>query len=210
MKPRDTVVNLSDLARARALSHRLAPQPQASNRAEPLQPSEEGSGYIAFSAQQLLTDQVSTSHIASRVQPAQQASVQESATITAPCIDAVVLDTWESLVAWCVSQSSADGALVVNSQGFVIAAHGFAPTEDYDGLGAELRLVMEQLSHLDAEGERLRTLCFELRDKWSMGLHVKLDDEHDYVLGIVGSNLVSNEVRNAIFLTLQQSIPFLK
>jgi hypothetical protein len=188
MKP--CPVNSSDLALARGLAHRLT------TGSGDGQLGDLNAGYQRFV-------------------PATPAPVVERRSSTPVNADTAMISTvpleltsWEVFLAWGIEVCRARAAFVVDSQGFVIASRGNAPSGEFTGLGAELCYAMEQLATMDQASGALRALELHFEGYKLIGLRLNVEDGRGgYVLGFIGSRSLSDEMRGLMFRQLAYSLP---
>lgn len=108
------------------------------------------------------------------------------------------MDSWPMLLAWAMDIARSRAAFVVDSQGFVIASRGNVPSDGFAGTGAELCYMMEYVPKIDPEAGELRSVEFEFNSRSIVGLRVGGDGKLLYVLGLVGSASLPQDVKDAI------------
>ncbi len=183
-------VSSFDLAIARELSERLAGSVTARSTA-PLHLTK---------ARQTPVDRVETAiPAASPVAGAQTAIVD----LHAAPFD---FESWEVFLAWSLELCRARAGFVVDAQGFVVATRGNVPTNQFEGLGAELSYSMEQLSRIDVEAGSLLTMELQFATRRLLAIQVVSEGTGSFVVGFVGPRPLSDEVRVAIMRQLAHSV----
>jgi hypothetical protein len=94
-------------------------------------------------------------------------------------------EAWESLLAWAIDICEARTGFVVNSEGFVIATWGENSDENYDGIGADLCLAIDQLERMSPDGGTLRSLHLEFDSQWLIGLRATSGPVVPYTIGLI-------------------------
>ncbi len=118
------------------------------------------------------------------------------------------LESWEAFLAWSLELSRARAAFVVDSQGFVIGSRGSAPSGDFTGTGAELCYTMDQMASFDHASGKLHALELEFEGYRLIGLRIAPEGGADsFILGLVGSRPLGEELRRGIVRQLLYSLP---
>ncbi len=182
-------VNSSDLAAARLLSRRLA-------RRDPHEDELAGHPF---------TGRAPASDVPLPAIEADRASASPSKDEEIRTVP-VEMESWEVLLAWSVELCRARAAFVVDPQGFVIASRGNVPADGFEGMGAELCFLMEQLDRVDPEAGRLRSLDLHFDGRKVMGVRSVTAGGDAYVVGFVGSRGLSEAVREAVCRQVEFSL----
>ena len=120
------------------------------------------------------------------------------------------LETWEAFLAWSLELSRSRAAFVVDSQGFVIASRGALPSGDFTATGAELCYTMGQLESFDHASGKLQALELQFDGYRLLGLRVLAEsDGPPFILGLVGSRPIGDELRRGIVRQLLYCLPHL-
>lgn len=120
------------------------------------------------------------------------------------------MDTWETLLAWSLEMCQARSAFVVDSEGFVIGSRGNVPEDAFEGTGAELCYAMEMLDRVDPEAGPLRAVDLHFAGRNLVALCAEEESCGRFVIGFVGSQPLSSQVRDAIVTQLAHSLPDLR
>ncbi len=115
-------------------------------------------------------------------------------------------ESWEVFLAWSLELCRARAGFVVDAQGFVVATRGNVPTNQFEGLGAELSYAMEQLSRIDVEAGSLLTMELQFASRRLLAIQVVGEGAGSFVVGFVGPRPLSDEVRGAIMRQLAHSV----
>jgi len=62
---------------------------------------------------------------------------------------------------------------VVNSEGFVIATCGEGAAGQWDGMGADLCLLFDELERTDQNGGALSAICLKFEKHWLVGVRAQ-------------------------------------
>lgn len=168
------LANLSDLELAGSLSHKLLIQ-----RAESAEEQSPDTGkYLKFS---LVEDEEKETAGDSST----KSELQEDSSLT--------FRSWDKLLSWCLSLSQAESVFVVDSQGFVITSWGKISKDGFEGMGAELRLAVEQLELIDPEAGSVRWIDLEFNKSKLMVFRMFPEDSKDFLFGFVTYKIPSSE-----------------
>jgi len=115
-------------------------------------------------------------------------------------------DSWESCIAWCMSQSKAEAAFVVDSQGFVIASRGRIPGQGFEGTGAELVCLLEQLERVAPDAGSLSYVDMEFDKKRIFGA-VAATEEDFYVVGLMSPEPMNNMSKQRMIQQIVRNLP---
>jgi hypothetical protein len=116
-------------------------------------------------------------------------------------------DSWEAVIAWCMSLSRAEAGFVVDSQGFVIASRGRLPNQGVEGLGAELVCSIEQLERMDPESGRLLSVEMEFEKKRLLGFVANAGEQSNYVIGLISPESLNPTGKQAIIQQILHNLP---
>jgi hypothetical protein len=116
-------------------------------------------------------------------------------------------DSWENLIAWCMSSSRAEAAFVVDSQGFVIASRGRIPSQGFEGAGAELICSIEQLERIAPEAGRILCVDMDFDKRRIVGFVASTDESAPFVVGLVAPEPLRNETKNKITQQIVNNLP---
>jgi len=120
------------------------------------------------------------------------------------------MDTWETLLAWSLEMCQAQSAFVVDSEGFVIGSRGNVPEDAFEGTGAELCYAMEMLDRIDPDAGPLRAVDLHFSGRNLVALCAEEESCGRFVIGFVGSQPLSTQVRDAIVAQLAFNLPNLR
>lgn len=118
-------------------------------------------------------------------------------------------ESWEDIVAWCMSLSRAETGFVVDSQGFVIASRGRIPGHGIEGIGAELVCSIEQLERIDPDAGRLLSVEMEFDKRRLAGFVAGSDEQNSYVVGLIAPEPLSTLLKKNILKQISNNLPHL-
>jgi hypothetical protein len=98
------------------------------------------------------------------------------------------------ILAWGMEVAEARAAFIVDSQGFVIASRGNPPEGGFDGVGAELCYVMEQVESMDEDSGAVKTLELEFVNRRLIAVRGKLTDGSLVSVGFITSTRPNGDV----------------
>lgn len=124
----------------------------------------------------------------------------------APPLDPALVESWEQFLAWCSLNAGVESAFVVDGQGFVIGQHGQLMPEQFDGVGAELSLAMEQLARIEALHGDLGSAVLGFGTRSLVGFRGKHAQE-ELVLGLVATDAIPSAVMEAIGASFRSVLP---
>lgn len=116
-------------------------------------------------------------------------------------------DSWESILAWCVSSSRSEAGFVVDSQGFVIANRGRMPSYGIEGVGAELVCSIDQLERIDPEAGKLSIVDMDFDKKRLVGFVAANTDKNCFVIGLIGPENLPPLVKQGIVQQIFHNLP---
>ena len=116
-------------------------------------------------------------------------------------------DSWESSIAWCMSMSKAEAAFVVDSQGFVIASRGRIPGQGFEGTGAEMVCLLEQLERVAPDAGRISCIDMEFDKKRIFGAIAATDEQDFYVVGLVSPEPMNHMSKQRIIQQIVRNLP---
>ncbi|MGV8041122.1 MAG: hypothetical protein AB2L07_13970 [Thermoanaerobaculaceae bacterium] len=116
------------------------------------------------------------------------------------------LASWEVFLAWSLELCRARAGFVVDPQGFVVATRGNVPTNQFEGLGAEMAYAMEQLNRIDSEAGSLLTIELQFASRRLVAVRADRGEGGSFVIGFVGARPLGDEVRGAILRQLSCSL----
>jgi hypothetical protein len=181
---------LSDLDQARILSQSLS----GGGGIAPIIDEDEDR-FISFSAASLQ----------GRLTPPPPPSDLELDTAGPLTTELLRFDTWEELLDWCLELFPAQAAFVVGPEGFVIANRGGWELAQLEGIGPQMLTLSERARELEESGH-IRFLAFQLESFWLAGLCTRHEEMGDFILGFAGAQLMSSNLRAAIFSQLQHNL----
>lgn len=116
-------------------------------------------------------------------------------------------DSWEGILAWCMSLSRAETGFVVDSQGFVIASRGRIPSQGIEGIGAELVCSIEQLERIDPDAGKLSFVEMEFDKRRLAGFVACSDKNNEYVAGLIAPEPLNSVVKHKIIQQIIHNLP---
>lgn len=116
-------------------------------------------------------------------------------------------DSWESSIAWCMSMSKAEAAFVVDSQGFVIASRGRIPGQGFEGTGAEMVCLLEQLERVAPDAGKISCIDMEFDKKRIFGAVAAADGPDFYVVGLVSPEPMNHKSKQRIIQQIIRNLP---
>jgi len=116
-------------------------------------------------------------------------------------------DSWESCIAWCMSLSKAEAAFVVDSQGFVIASRGRVPGQGFEGTGAEMVCLLEQLERVAPDAGRISSVDMEFDKRRIFGAVAAAEGTEFYVVGLVSPEPMNNTSKQRIIQQIVRNLP---
>jgi hypothetical protein len=118
-------------------------------------------------------------------------------------------DSWEGIIAWCMSLSRAETGFVVDSQGFVIASRGRIPSQGIEGVGAELVCSIEQLERIDPDAGRLLSVEIDFDKRRLVGFVAGSGEINDYVVGLMAPEPLNASIKHKIIQQIIHNLPHL-
>jgi hypothetical protein len=116
-------------------------------------------------------------------------------------------DSWESCIAWCMSLSKAEAAFVVDSQGFVIASRGRIPGQGFEGTGAEMVCLLEQLERVAPDAGKLAYIDMEFDKRRIFGAVAADEGTEFYVVGLVAPEPMNNASKQRLLQQIIRNLP---
>lgn len=116
-------------------------------------------------------------------------------------------DSWESCIAWCMSLTKAEAAFVVDSQGFVIASRGRIPGQGFEGTGAEMVCLLEQLERVSPDAGALSFIDMEFDKKRLFGAVAAAEGPVFYVVGLVSPEPINHKLKQRIIQQITRNFP---
>ena len=118
-------------------------------------------------------------------------------------------ESWEGIIAWCMSISRAETGFVVDSQGFVIASRGRIPSQGIEGTGAELVCSIEQLERIDPSAGRLLSVEIEFDNRRLVGFVANSGENNNYVAGLIAPEPLNTTIKQKIVQQILHNLPHL-
>lgn len=118
-----------------------------------------------------------------------------------------VFESWDSCIAWCMTMTRAESVFAVDSQGFVIACRGRAPSQGYEGAGAELICSIEQLERIAPDAGKLFSVDLEFDKKRLTGFVAALDEKEFYIVGLIAPETLTSQTKQKILHQITSSLP---
>jgi hypothetical protein len=118
-----------------------------------------------------------------------------------------LFDSWDNCIAWCMTMTRAEAVFAVDSQGFVIACRGRAPSQGYEGAGAELICSIEQLERIAPDAGKLSSVDLEFDKKRLTGFVATQDDKEFYIVGLIAPEALSSQTKQKILHQITDSLP---
>lgn len=184
--PNDPRDSSSDLARARALSHRLRGAAPAAEEARPGEPA-----WVDFSAlrvelrgPRLAPSQPPAPAPIPEAPPAPKAPTLPELPVL-PTISEVGSAAFGGLLDWCVRALEARDASIIDAQGLVVAARGGLSPESVQDVSARLVVAFGQVERIDTAGLAPASLLLELPDAWLSGFRVTSGGGHTLFVALV-------------------------
>jgi hypothetical protein len=118
--------------------------------------------------------------------------------------------SWEKLVAWCMVVADMEVAFAVDSQGFIIASVGTPPHEGFEGLGAEICYLIEEMGRIDPAAGALLWTELQFIQHFLIAHKIGSEEFGTYYLGMLGSRPVPLKIRQTIDFQILQSLKLLK
>jgi hypothetical protein len=171
----------SDLALARAITHRLA-----SPRPDPT-PGRAGGNYLRFRS--------------GGVRPGLDPAVAPSQVTAAPIDLQISADElagsggWLRLLDWICAVARADAAFLTDARGLVIASGGAIDDDAAQGIGARIVISFAHADQMDGRGSR--SLAIELDERWLTGLRIPFGDE-SVIVGLLAAEPMGADLRAGI------------
>lgn len=198
----------SDLQRARQLSRRLASPATEQGIGEPPQ------GFVRFRGFAPPKPTTPRRPTLAPGDPTPRSSPMDPVPFSAPAanhemlpwINPELVGSWEQFLAWCSLHGSIESAFVVDGQGFVIGQHGQLLPEEFDGVGAELSLAMEQLARIEALRGELGSAVLAFGTRTLIGFRAKVASE-ELVLGLVATDPIPQSVMAAVGAGFRAVLP---
>ncbi len=116
-------------------------------------------------------------------------------------------DSWESILAWCISASKSEAGFVVDSQGFVIANRGRLPSYGFEGVGAELVCSIDQLERIDPDAGKLSIVDMEFDKKRLIGFVAETVEKNCFVVGLIAPENLLPQVKQGITQQILHNLP---
>ncbi len=116
-------------------------------------------------------------------------------------------DSWESILAWCISASKSEAGFVVDSQGFIIANRGRLPSYGFEGVGAELVCSIDQLERIDPDAGKLSIVEMEFDKKRLIGFVAGNVDKNCFVVGLMAPENLLPQVKQGIIQQIFHNLP---
>lgn len=116
-------------------------------------------------------------------------------------------ETWDSCIAWCMTLTRAESVFAVNSQGFVIACRGRAPSQGYEGAGAELICSIEQLERIAPDAGKLFSVELEFDKKRLAGFVTVAEEDEFFLVGLISPETLSSQTKQKILRQITLSLP---
>jgi hypothetical protein len=117
-----------------------------------------------------------------------------------------LFDSWDNCIAWCMTLTRAEAVFAVDSQGFVIACRGRAPSQGYEGAGAELICSIEQLERIAPDAGKLSSVDLEFDKKRLAGFVAAPDENEFYVIGLIAPEALSIQTKQRILVQITGSL----
>ena len=133
-----------------------------------------GSGYIRFSSSAFVAD--STNVARNRFGPA----------------------IFNEMLAWCVEQTDAELAFIVDMQGLIVTSIGGLDPALIEGIGARLLVAFDQADAITGIGEAPGSISIELGRRFLTGLRIRRGEGHTFIVGVLASQPVPAETREAL------------
>jgi hypothetical protein len=163
---------------------------------------------------QFRTTAVDRSHAAANVSHVQSETTPSPVSDISPYAPAETslepAHSWEKLVAWCMVVANMEVAFAVDSQGFIIASVGTPPHEGFEGLGAEICYLMEEMERIDPAAGSLLWTVLQCAQHFLIGYKVVSEKIGTYYLGMLGSRPVPLQIRKTIQMQVLQSLEVLQ
>lgn len=105
---------------------------------------------------------------------------------------------WAVLLQRAMELTAAEGALVVDPQGLVIASLGTLPGEGADAIGARLTIAFAQADHMGNMGGKARSLTIQLDNRWLTGLRIVVGEEERLIVGFSAASALGTGTLNAL------------
>jgi hypothetical protein len=175
----------SDLDLARTLSRKLA-VPGGGTLTRPLP----GPGYVHFA-------------------PRPTAPPPERPPSEGLAIELRRFESWDGLLAWCLSLTHASTAFVMDPEGFAIAHQGPLSVEEIQGVGSQLMVAMSQADQLEHASAPALSVCVEFEAFWLSGLRLQAEGRGAFTVGFIAAEPVDRDTRDAIRLQATHNLAHL-
>ncbi|MEZ4598230.1 MAG: hypothetical protein R2940_00380 [Syntrophotaleaceae bacterium] len=106
--------------------------------------------------------------------------------------------SWEDCISWCMQATRAEAAFVVDSQGFIIAVRGRAPSHGFECTGAELVYSMDQLERIDPEAGKLNWIDLDYNKRRVVGFVTPQEEGEYFIIGMISPDSSYNTRRHSI------------
>ncbi len=193
----DLSANLYDLSDAQQLIYELLPNQRGVSIEK--KPQITTNKYLSLSSINIL--QQSQTEIARSEDIGQKAEERDTSLRD--------FESWECIIAWCMSISRAETGFVVDSQGFVIASRGRIPSQGIEGTGAELVCSIEQLERIDPSAGRLLSVEIEFDNRRLVGFVANSGENNNYVAGLIAPEPLNTTIKQKIVQQILHNLPHL-
>ncbi|MDK2846750.1 MAG: hypothetical protein PWP34_103 [Desulfuromonadales bacterium] len=114
---------------------------------------------------------------------------------------------WESCIDWCMKETRAESAFVVDSQGFIIAMRGRIPGHGFECTGAELIYAMDQLERIDPDAGKLLWIDLDFNKRRLVGFVTPMENKEYFIVGLVAPEPSYNASKHVISKHVIESLP---